>query len=379
MDFGLTKEQELVKQMLEEFVKNEVEPIAAEIDETERFPKETVEAMAINGMMGMPFPKELGGSGTDYISYIMAVEELAKACATTSVILSAHTSLCCAPIFEFGTKEQKEKFLPDLLSGRKIGAFGLTEPNAGTDASGQQSLAIKEGDNYILNGSKIFITNGGVADVFVIFAMTDRSIGTKGISAFIIEKGMPGFSTGKLEDKMGIRGSSTTELIFEDVKVPQGNMLGKEGKGFGIAMKTLDGGRIGIGAQALGIAEGALEYAVSYMKERKQFGKPLSAFQGLQWYVAEMKVKVDAARLLLYKAAWKKQTGQPYSVDAAEAKLFTAETAMEVTTKSLQILGGYGYTKEYPLERMMRDAKITEIYEGTSEVQKMVIAANVLR
>jgi len=379
MDFGLTKEQELVKQMLEEFVKNEVEPIAAEIDETERFPKETVEAMARNGMMGMPFPKELGGSGTDYISYIMAVEELAKACATTSVILSAHTSLCCAPIFEFGTKEQKEKFLPELLSGRKIGAFGLTEPNAGTDASAQQSIAVKEDDCYILNGSKIFITNGGVADTFVIFAMTDRSIGTKGISAFIIEKGMPGFSIGKLEDKMGIRGSSTTELIFEDVKVPQGNMLGKEGKGFGIAMKTLDGGRIGIGAQALGIAEGALEYAVSYMKERKQFGKPLSAFQGLQWYVAEMKVKVDAARLLLYKAAWKKQTGQPYSVEAAEAKLFTAETAMEVTTKSLQILGGYGYTKEYPLERMMRDAKITEIYEGTSEVQKMVIAANVLR
>jgi len=379
MDFGLTKEQELVKQMLEEFVKNEVEPIAAEIDETERFPMETVKQMAKYGMMGMPFPKEFGGSGTDYISYIIAVEELAKACATTSVILSAHTSLCCSPIFEFGTQAQKEKYLPDLLSGRKIGAFGLTEPNAGTDASSQQSIAVKDGDNYILNGSKIFITNGGVADTFVIFSMTDRSKGTKGITAFIIEKGMPGFSIGKLENKMGIRGSSTTELIFEDVKVPAENMLGKEGKGFSIAMKTLDGGRIGIGAQALGIAEGALENAISYMKERKQFGKPLSAFQGLQWYIAEMKVKVDSAKLLLYKAAWKKQTGQAYSLDAAEAKLFTAETAMEVTTKSLQILGGYGYTKEYPLERMMRDAKITEIYEGTSEVQKMVIAANVIK
>ena len=379
MDFGLTKEQELVKQMLEEFVKNEVEPIAAEIDETERFPMETVKQMAKYGMMGMPFPKEFGGSGTDYISYIIAVEELAKACATTSVILSAHTSLCCSPIFEFGTQAQKEKYLPDLLSGRKIGAFGLTEPNAGTDASSQQSIAVKDGDNYILNGSKIFITNGGVADTFVIFAMTDRSKGVKGITAFIIEKGMPGFSLGKLENKMGIRGSSTTELIFEDVKVPAENMLGKEGKGFSIAMKTLDGGRIGIGAQALGIAEGALENAISYMKERKQFGKPLSAFQGLQWYIAEMQVKVDAAKLLLYKAAWKKQTRQAYSLDAAEAKLFTAETAMEVTTKSLQILGGYGYTKEYPLERMMRDAKITEIYEGTSEVQKMVIAANVIR
>ncbi len=379
MDFAWTKEQELVKQMLKEFVENEVAPIAAEVDVTERFPMETVKSMASYGMLGMPFPTELGGSGTDYISYIIAVEELAKACATTSVILSAHTSLCCTPIYEFGTKEQKEKYLPDLLSGRKIGAFGLTEPNAGTDASAQQSLAVKDGDHYILNGSKIFITNGGVADTFVIFAMTDRTLGTKGISAFIIEKGMPGFSIGKLEDKMGIRGSSTTELIFEDVIVPAENLLGKEGKGFGIAMKTLDGGRIGIAAQALGIAEGALDHAVTYMKERKQFGKSLSAFQGLQWYIAEMKVKVDAAKLLLYKAAWKKQNGQPFTQDAAEAKLFCAETAMSVATKSLQILGGYGYTKEYPMERFMRDAKITEIYEGTSEVQKMVIAGNVLR
>ncbi len=379
MDFSLTKEQQLVRQMVSEFVKNEVEPIAAEIDETERYPMETVEKMAKYGVMGMPFPKEYGGAGTDYISYIMAVEELAKACATTSVILSGHSSLCCGPIYAFGTEDQKKKFLPDLLSGKKIGAFGLTEPNAGTDAAGQQSTAVLEGDHYILNGSKIFITNGGVAETFVVFAMTDRSKGTKGISAFIIEKGMPGFSIGKVENKLGIRASSTTELIFEDVKVPKENLLGKEGKGFGIAMKTLDGGRIGIAAQALGIAEGALDQSIAYMKERKQFGKPISAFQGLQWYIADMKVRTEAAHYLVYKAAWKKEADLPYTVDAAEAKLYAAETAMYVTTKAVQILGGYGYTKDYPVERMMRDAKITEIYEGTSEVQKMVIAGSALR
>ncbi|EJO5348389.1 acyl-CoA dehydrogenase [Clostridium botulinum] len=378
MEFGLSKEQKLVKQMLKEFVENEVEPIAADIDKTEEYPISTVEKMAKYGIMGMPYPKEYGGSGTDYLSYIMAVEELAKSCATTSVILSSHVSLCCWPIFTFGTEEQKKKYLPDLLNGKKIGAFGLTEPNAGTDASSQQSVAVLQGDHYILNGSKIFITNGGVADVFVIFAMTDRSKGVKGISAFILEKGMPGFTIGKTEEKMGIRASSTTELIFEDVKVPKENLLGREGKGFGIAMKTLDGGRIGIAAQALGIAEGALNQAVEYMKERKQFGKKLTKFQGLQWYIADMKVRVDAAKYLVYKAAWKKSAGENYTMDAAEAKLYAAETAMNVTNKSLQILGGYGYTKDYPLERMLRDAKITEIYEGTSEVQKMVIANNLL-
>ncbi|RHW66755.1 acyl-CoA dehydrogenase [Clostridium botulinum] len=378
MEFGLSQEQKLVKQMLMEFVENEVEPIAADIDKTERYPIETVEKMAKYGIMGMPFPKEYSGAGTDYLSYVIAVEELAKECATTSVILSAHTSLCCAPIFEFGTEEQKKKYLPDLLSGKKIGAFGLTEPNAGTDASAQQSVAVLEGDHYILNGSKIFITNGGAADTFVIFAMTDRSKGVKGISAFILEKEMSGFSVGKTEDKMGIRASSTTELIFEDVKVPKENLLGKEGKGFGIAMKTLDGGRIGIAAQALGIAEGALDHAIAYMKERKQFGKNLTKFQGLQWYIADMKVRVDAAKYLVYKAAWKKSAGENYTMDAAEAKLYAAEAAMYVTNKSLQILGGYGYTKDYPLERMLRDARITEIYEGTSEVQKMVIASSLL-
>ena len=379
MNFGLTREQELVRQMVREFAVNEVKPIAAEIDETERFPMENVKKMAELGMMGIPFPKELGGAGGDVLSYIVAVEELSKVCGTTGVIVSAHTSLCASLIYENGTPAQKEKYLVPLAKGEKIGAFGLTEPGAGTDAAGQQTTAVLDGDNYILNGSKIFITNGGVADTFIVFAMTDKSQGTRGISAFIVEKDFPGFSIGKKEDKLGIRASSTTELIFENCVVPKENLIGKEGKGFGIAMKTLDGGRIGIAAQALGIAEGAYEEAVKYMKERKQFGRPLSAFQGLQWMIAEMETKIEAAKLLVYKAAWLKQNKMPYSVDAAKAKLFAAEVAMDVTTKAVQIHGGYGYTKEYPVERMMRDAKITEIYEGTSEVQKMVIAGAALR
>jgi len=379
MNFTLTKEQEFVKQMVSEFALNEVKPIAAEIDVSQRFPSETVEKMAKYHMMGIPIATKYGGAGGDNLSYIMAVEELSKACATTGVILSAHTSLCAGPIDAFGTEDQKMKYLVPLASGEKLGAFGLTEPNAGTDASGQQTTATLDGDNYILNGSKIFITNGGVADTFVVFAMTDKTKGTRGITAFIIEKDFPGFSIGKHEDKLGIRASSTTELVFENCIVPKENMLGKEGRGFGIAMKTLDGGRIGVAAQALGIAEGALEEATKYMKERKQFGKPLAAFQGLQWMVAELDVKIEATKLLVYKAAFNKDNGLSYTVEAARAKLFAAETAMEVTTKAVQIFGGYGYTKEYPLERMMRDAKITEIYEGTSEVQKMVIAGNLLK
>ena len=379
MNFTLTKEQELVRQMVRDFAVNEVKPIAAEIDVTERFPMENVKKMGELGMMGIPFPTEFGGAGGDVLSYILAVEELSKVCATTGVILSAHTSLCASLINENGTPEQKEKYLRDLCTGNKIGAFGLTEPGAGTDAAGQQTTAVLDGDNYILNGSKIFITNGGVADTFIIFAMTDKSKGTKGISAFIVEKGFQGFSIGKKEDKLGIRASSTTELIFENCIVSKENLIGKEGKGFGIAMKTLDGGRIGIAAQALGIAEGALEEAIKYMKERKQFGRPISAFQGLQWMVAEMSTKIEAARFLVYKAAWLKENKQPYSVDAARAKLYAAEVAMDVTTKAVQLFGGYGYTKEYPIERMMRDAKITEIYEGTSEVQKMVISGSLLK
>ena len=379
MNFTLTKEQELVRQMVRYFAVNEVKPIAAEIDVTERFPMENVKKMGELGMMGIPFPTEFGGAGGDVLSYILAVEELSKVCATTGVILSAHTSLCASLINENGTPEQKEKYLRDLCTGNKIGAFGLTEPGAGTDAAGQQTTAVLDGDNYILNGSKIFITNGGVADTFIVFAMTDKSKGTKGISAFIVEKGFLGFSIGKKEDKLGIRASSTTELIFENCVVPKENLIGREGKGFGIAMKTLDGGRIGIAAQALGIAEGALDEAIKYMKERKQFGRPIAAFQGLQWMVAEMSTKIEAARFLVYKAAWLKENKQPYSIDAARAKLYAAEVAMDVTTKAVQLFGGYGYTKEYPVERMMRDAKITEIYEGTSEVQKMVISGSLLK
>lgn len=379
MDFSLNKTEQLFLQMIRDFADKEVKPLAAEIDETERFPEETVKKMAAIGLMGIPVPKEYGGAGGNNILYTMAVEELSRVCATTGVILSAHTSLCEAPILENGTEEQKQKYLPKLASGEWLGAFGLTEPNAGTDASAQQTTAVLEGDHYVLNGSKIFITNGSYAHVYIIFAMTDKSKGTKGISAFIVERDFPGFSVGKKEKKMGIRGSATCELIMENCIVPKENLLGAEGKGFSIAMKTLDGGRIGIASQALGISQGALDETVKYVKERKQFGKPLSKFQNTQFQLADLATKIDASRLLVRKAAWKKDRKEPYSADAAMAKLFAAETAMETTTKAVQMHGGYGYTREYPVERMMRDAKITEIYEGTSEVQRMVIAANLLK
>ncbi len=374
MDFHLSKEHLLVRKMYRDFAETEVKPLAEEVDETEEFPMETVKKMAKLGMMGIYFPKEYGGAGGDVLSYAMCVEELAKVCGTTAVIVSAHTSLCCAPIFENGTEEQKMKYLPDLLSGRKIGAFGLTEPNAGTDASGQQTTAVLDGDHYVLNGSKCFITNGTVADTMVVFAMTDKSKGNRGISAFIVESSFPGFSTGKKEKKMGIRGSSTCDLVFEDCIVPKENLLGKEGDGFKIAMKTLDGGRIGIASQALGLAEGAINEAVKYTKERIQFKKRLSQFQNTQFQLADMHARTQAAQFLVYSAAMKKQNHEDYSMDAAMAKLFAAETASDVTRRAVQLFGGYGYTREYPVERMMRDAKITEIYEGTSEVQRMVIA-----
>lgn len=379
MEFKLSKEQEMIRDVMRQFAEKEVKPIAKEIDELGRFPEETVAKMARYNMLGIPFPVEYGGAGGDEIAYAIAVEELSKVCGTTGVICSAHTSLGCWPIFRYGTEEQKEKYLIPLAKGEKLGAFGLTEADAGTDAAGQQTVAVLDGDNYILNGTKIFITNGGQADVYIIFAMTDKSKGTRGISAFIVDKDAPGFTIGKLEDKMGIRGSSTTELIFRDCVIPKENLLGKEGKGFGIAMSTLDGGRIGIAAQALGIAEGALEETIKYIKEREQFGRPLSKFQGLQWMVADMGTAIEAARLLVYKAAYNKANGLPYNKEAAMAKLFAANTAMDVTTKCVQLHGGYGFTKDYPVERMMRDAKITEIYEGTSQVQQMVIAANLLR
>ena len=379
MDFHLTNEQQMLRKMYREFAENEVKPLAEEIDEEERFPMETVEKMAKLGMMGIYFPKEYGGAGGDVLSYAMCVEELAKVCGTTAVVVSAHTSLCCAPIFEHGTEEQKMKYLPDLLSGKKIGAFGLTEPNAGTDASRQKTTAVKQGDHYVLNGSKCFITNAGEASTYVVMAMTDKEKGNHGISAFIVEDGFEGFSIGKHEKKMGIRGSATASLVFENCIVPEENLLGKEGEGFKIAMHTLDGGRIGIAAQALGIAEGALNEAVAYVKMREQFGKPLSAFQNTQFVIASLANRIEAAKLLVYRAAWAKDNHLPYSVESAHAKLYAAETAMYVTTECVQLLGGYGYTREYPVERMMRDAKITEIYEGTSEVQRMVISRSLLR
>src|SRR5574344_2643455 len=379
MDFSLTRQEELFLQMIREFAEKEVKPLAAEIDEQERFPMETVEKMRKIGLMGIPVPKEYGGQGGTNQMYTMAVEELSRVCATTGVVVSAHTSLCMAPIMENGTEEQKQKYLPKLASGEWVGAFGLTEPNAGTDAALQQTTAEDAGDKWILNGSKIFITNAEYAHVYVIIAMTDKSQGTKGISAFIVEKGMKGFSIGKKEKKLGIRGSSTCELIFENCEVPKENLLGKMGKGFNIAMKTLDGGRIGIASQALGIAQGAMDETVKYTKERKQFGRSIAQFQNTQFQLADLQTKVEAARLLVYKAAYKKDEHVPFSADAAMAKLFAAETAMEVTTKAIQFHGGYGYTREYPVERMMRDAKITEIYEGTSEVQRMVISAHLLK
>ena len=385
MDFHLTKEQLLVRKMYRDFAENEVKPLAAEIDEEERFPMETVEKMAKLGMMGIYFPKEYGGAGADVLSYAMCVEELAKVCGTTAVIVSAHTSLCAAPIFENGTEEQKMKYLPDLCSGKKIGAFGLTEPGAGTDAQGQQTTAVldESGENYILNGSKCFITNGNVADTFVVIAVTGKTVDKRGrsmkeISAFIVEKDDKGFSQGKHEKKMGIRGSSTCDLIFEDCVIPKDRMLGKKGEGFKIAMSTLDGGRIGIAAQALGIAQGAFEHALSYSKERVQFGKPIAAQQSIAFKLADMATKLRCARFLIYSAAELKEQHAPYGMESAMAKMYASDIALEVTNDALQIHGGSGYLKGMEVERAYRDAKITTLYEGTNEIQRVVIASHLL-
>lgn len=379
MDFKLNDEQKLFLELFEDFAINQVKPLAAEIDEEERFPKETVELLQKYGFMGIPFPKKYGGAGATDLEYALAVETLSKYCATTGVIVSAHTSLCAWPIFQFGTEEQKMKYLVPLTKGEKLGAFGLTEPNAGTDASGQQTTAVLDGDEYVLNGNKIFITNGGQADIYIIIAMTDKSLGIKGISAFIVEADTPGFAVGQKELKLGIKGSATTELIMTDCRIPKENLLGKVGQGFKIAMKTLDGGRIGIAAQALGIAQGAIDETINYTNQRKQFNRPISAFQNTQFQLADMQTRTDAARLLVYRAACAKRDKLPYSSEAAMAKLFASEAAMDVTTKAVQLFGGYGYTRDYPVERMMRDAKITEIYEGSSEVQRMVISASLLK
>ncbi len=383
MDFALSKKHEMARTLFKEFSETEVKPLAQEVDEEERFPMETVEKMAKAGFMGIPIPKQYGGQGADILTYAMCVEELSKVCGTTGVIVSAHTSLCCDPILTYGTEEQKMKYLPDLAAGRKIGAFGLTEPGAGTDAQGQQTKAVLDGDEWVLNGSKCFITNGYYADVYIVIAVTGtvekRGRKQKEISAFIVEKGTPGFTFGTKEKKMGIRGSATYELIFQDCRIPKENLLGQKGKGFGIAMHTLDGGRVGIAAQALGLAEGALEATIAYTKERKQFGKTIAQFQNTQFQLAEMATKCKAAQLMVYRAARAKDTQKDYGLEAAMAKLCAAEVAMETTTKAVQLHGGYGYIREYDVERMMRDAKITEIYEGTSEVQRMVISANILK
>ena len=374
MEFVMTNEQLMVRKAVRTFAEEQIKPLAHEVDENEAMYPETIRQMAKLGMLGVYIPKEYGGAGADILSYIMTIEELSKVCASTGALVASHNSLGCAPILENGTPEQKAKYLPKMASGEWIGAFGLTEPNAGTDASGQQTTAVLEGDHYVLNGAKVFITNGGIADVFVIFAMTDVKKGVKGISAFIVEKNFPGFSVGAAEKKMGIRGSSTTELVFQDCIVPKENLLLREGAGFKIAMKTLDGCRIGVAAQALGIGEGALNEAMQYTRERVQFKKRLSQFQNTQFKIADLHTQLKAAQYLTYSAAIKKQRGEAYTMDAAMAKLYAARTASDVTREVVQMFGGYGFTREYPVERMMRDAKITEIYDGTNEAQRMVIA-----
>ena len=374
MLFKTTDAHEEFRAKVRAFAEDEVKPIAFMLDQQNEFPHDAVKKMAQLGFMGIPYPKEYGGAGMDALSYAIAVEELSRVDGGTGVILSAHVSLGSYPIFAFGTEEQKKKYLVPLAKGQKLGAFGLTEPNAGSDAGETETTAVKKGDHYILNGGKIFITNAPVADTYVVFAVTTPNIGTRGISAFIVERGTPGFTVGEPEDKMGIRGSSTCELIFEDCRIPKENLLGKEGKGFKLAMKTLDGGRIGIASQALGIAEGAIDETVKYTSERKQFGRRISQFQNTQFELADMKTTAEAAQLLVYRAADAKGSGIPYGHFAAMAKLFAADAASDITRRCLQLFGGYGYTRDYPIERMMRDAKITEIYEGTSEVMKMVVS-----
>lgn len=374
MYFKLSEEHEMLRKTVRDFARKEVEPTAAERDEQERFDMNIFKKMANLGLTGIPWPEEYGGIGSDYLAYVIAVEELSRVCASTGVTLSAHTSLAGWPLFKFGTEEQKQKYLTPMALGEKIGAYGLTEPGSGSDAGGMRTHASEDGDYYVLNGSKIFITNGGIADLYIVFAITDPSSKHKGTTAFIIEKDFEGFSVGKKESKLGIRSSPTTEIIFEECKVPKENILGQIGEGFKIAMMTLDGGRNGIAAQAVGIAQGALDAAVAYAKEREQFGKPIAAQQGISFKLADMATSIEAARLLTYQAAWLESKGLPYGKESAMSKLFAGDTAMKVTTEAVQVFGGYGYTKDYPVERYMRDAKITQIYEGTQEIQRLVIS-----
>jgi alkylation response protein AidB-like acyl-CoA dehydrogenase len=379
MDFVLTPEQEDIRKMVREFAAKSVAPTAAERDEKELFPRDIFDAMGKLGILGLPYPEAYGGAGSDYLSYAIAVEEISKVCGSTGIGLSVHVSLCSGPIYQYGTEEQKQKFLRPLAEGTKLGAFGLTEPNAGTDAGAGSSIAVKDGNEYILNGTKVFNTNGGEAEIYVIFAATDKAAGLKGMSAFIVEKGTPGFKFGKKEIKMGIRSSVQRELIFENCRIPAANLLGKEGEGFKIAMGTLDCGRIGVAAQSVGLAQGALDEAIKYSKQRVQFGKPIATFQAISFMLADMATKVEAARLMTYKAAFNKAKNLPYAKEAAMAKMFASDSAMEVTTNAVQIFGGYGFSREYPVERMMRDAKITQIYEGTNQAQRMVISGSILK
>lgn len=378
MQFQLSDEHEMIQKMVRDFAKNEVEPTAAERDETESYDPAIFRQMAELGLTGIPWPEENGGIGSDYLAYVIAVEELSRVCASTGVTLSAHTSLASWPIYTFGTDEQKETYLKPLATGQKIGAYALTESGSGSDAGGMKTTAVKAGNEYVLNGAKIFITNGGIADYYIVFAVTDQDASSRNTTAFIVEKETQGFSIGKKESKLGIRSSPTTEIIFEDCRIPERNRLGQEGEGFKIAMMTLDGGRNGIAAQAVGIAQGALDAAVNYAKERKQFGKPIIQQQGIAFKLADMATSIEASRLLTYQAAWLETKGLPYGKESAMSKLFAGDTAMKVTTEAVQIFGGYGYTKDYPVERYMRDAKITQIYEGTQEIQRLVISRKLL-
>ena len=377
--FQFTDEQLMIRDTVRKLAKNEIAPRAAQIDQSHEFPWENIKKMGELGLMGLPIPEEYGGSGQDFVSYILTIEEISQACASTGVILSVHTSVGTFPILFFGNEEQKQKYIPKLAAGEMIGAFALTESNAGSDAANLSTTAKLEGEHYIVNGSKIFITNGGVADTYITFVVTDKSKGAKGISCLIVDKDTPGFSIGKKEEKMGLNGSQTTELVFDNARVPKENLLGQEGEGFKVAMSGLDGGRIGIAAQGLGIAQAALDAAIDYSKMRIQFGKPISFFQGIQFLLADMATQVEAARMLVYRAAFLKSNGQPHSKEAAMAKMFSTDTAMRVTTDAVQVFGGYGYTREYPVERYMRDAKITQIYEGTNQIQRIVIAKHLLK
>ncbi|MDA5108199.1 acyl-CoA dehydrogenase [Brevibacillus thermoruber] len=379
MNFQLTEEQEMLRKMIRDFAENQVAPTAAERDEEERFDRSIFEQMAELGLTGIPWPEKYGGAGADYLSYVLAVEELSRVDASIGVTLSAHVSLASWPIYKFGTEEQKQKYLRPLAEGKKLGAYCLTEPGSGSDAAGMRTTAVRDGDHYVLNGTKIFITNAGEAEIYIVFALTNPELKHKGITAFIVEKGMPGFTMGKKEKKLGIRSSLTLAVNFEDVRVPVENVLGEEGQGFKIAMMTLDGGRNGIAAQALGIAQGAFDHALAYAKERHQFGKPIASLQAIQFKLADMATKIEAARLLTYQAAWLEDQGLPYGKASAMSKVFAGDIAMEVTTEAVQVFGGYGYTREYPVERFMRDAKITQIYEGTNEIQRVVISNYLLK